>query len=775
MMKRVHGWLLLVLGWTLVSTGAVKSIENEWLKITAEPENGAFEIRPKQGLTAVVMKGVLPEGGKELVAVTTEHRTLGRGQSLQYKGGALILYPKLPFAVIASALHNAGDKEAVLNRVPLMPLSVDMGKRAEELVMYGTGTPPVAMAPLTNRQASAASGEGSYVWLALAEPVSRNGVVAGWLTHDRSSGIIFTDITDGKVIIKPRADYGRLTIPAGEHVPMELFAVGFFEDARLGLEAFADALAVVYEIKLPPQPSGHCTWYHGKALNEKILPALTEFAKKELLPFGYAFIQIDDGWQCGVGRNGPAKDFSNYRSPGPYGTEGMKGAADMLKRNGFTPGLWLIPFAGTWDAPEFEKRQHWFVKRDDNKPYVVKWGGSCLDLTHPEVQTYVHDVVKRIVHEWGYAYLKLDGLWTGLATGMVYVNDKYREDKLGDAVFYNPKTTNVEAYRKGLKIVREAAGDKTYILGCNVSQNMRTFGASIGLVDAMRVGPDNDSQWLLRGEYRLLAGVRTGTRNYFMHRRVWHNDPDPVYVRASVPTEHARLICSWAALAGQLTVASENLQKLPPDRLDMLRRIMPAHQATARPVDFFEEPLARIWRVTDTKSNVQRDVVGLFNWDDADYTFNYFLKRAGLDAASYVAFDFWKNRLVESIREKFVFTLPPHACKVLALRPEADHPQLLSTSRHVTQGMIDVVEERWDAKTSSLSGVSHVVANDRYELRVVLPASGSLTVGPVHVSKADQEAGVTISAAAPEGRLLRIVIKVPTSRDVAWHASFRCN
>ncbi len=765
--------LVMLLGWALVSSGAVQSIENEWLKITVEAESGAFEIRPKQGLVAAVLKGRLPEDWKALKAGTTEHPRLGCGQSLTCNGGALILYPKLPFAVIASNLHNASDKETVLNRVPLMPLSVDMGRRAEELVMYGTGTPPVANAPLTNRQASAASGEGSYVWLALAEPVSRNGVVAGWLTHDRSSGVIFTGIEDGKVIIKPRADYGRLTIPPGAQVPMELFAVGLFEDARFGLEAFADALATVYEIKLPPQPSGHCTWYHGKSSNEKALPVLAEFAHKELLPFGYEFIQIDDGWQCGVGRNGPAKDFSGCRSPGPYGTEGMKGAADMLKRNGFTPGLWLIPFAGTWDAPEFEKRQHWFVKRDDNKPYVVKWGGSCLDMTHPEVQSYLHDIVKRIVHEWGYTYLKLDGLWTGLATGMVYVNDKYREDNLGNAVFHDPKQTNVEAYRKGLKIVRETAGDKTYILGCNVSQNMRTFGASIGLVDGMRVGPDNDSQWLLRGEYRLLAGVRTGTRNYFMHRRVWHNDPDPVYVRVSIPTEHARLICSWAALAGQLTVASENLQKLPTERLDMLRRIMPAHQATARPVDFFEEPLARIWLVTDTKSNVRRDVVGLFNWDDADYSFNYSLKRAGLDAASYVAFDYWENRLVESVREKFIFTLPPQTCKVLALRPEAGHPQLVSTSRHVTQGMIDIVEEQWDAKTSCLSGISRVVANDRYELRVVLPAAGKPIAGTPRVSKADQEAGVMISVAVPEGRLLRIVINAPTSRAVTWHVFFK--
>jgi hypothetical protein len=40
----------------------------------------------------------------------------------------------------------------------------------------------------------------------------------------------------------------------------------------------------------------------------------------------------------------------------------------------------------------------------------------------------------------------------------------------------------------------------------------------------------------------------------------------------------------------------------------------------------------------------------------------------------------------------------------------------LSTSRHITQGLIDVLEERFDGQT--LSGKSLVVADDPYELRI---------------------------------------------------------
>lgn len=47
------------------------------------------------------------------------------------------------------------------------------------------------------------------------------------------------------------------------------------------------------------------------------------------------------------------------------------------------------------------------------------------------------------------------------------------------------------------------SGEEVFILGCNVSQNMRTLGASFGLVDAMRIGPDNGPSWeaLKRGPW----------------------------------------------------------------------------------------------------------------------------------------------------------------------------------------------------------------------------------------------------------------------------------
>lgn len=63
---------------------------------------------------------------------------------------------------------------------------------------------------------------------------------------------------------------------------------------------------------------------------------------------------------------------------------------------------------------------------------------------------------------------------------------------------------------------------------------MRSMGGSFGLIDAMRIGPDN------RANYpATLKGPLFGGRCYFLHNRVWHNDPDPAYVRESLPLDDA--------------------------------------------------------------------------------------------------------------------------------------------------------------------------------------------------------------------------------------------
>lgn len=695
------------------------------------------------------------EGGTAKVTGVGD-KIFGEGQAIEisYPNGnrdTVMLFPKLPFALFVATLHNSSKETSVTPNLTTLSATVDLGKPATQLRTLGTGG-----------LLAADKNPGSYVWLAVAEPQTRNGVVFGWLTHERGSGVVFSKVNDGAVQVENVIEYGKLRLAPGKTEDLETLAIGYFDDARLGLEQWADAVAKAHDVHLKPQPTGYCTWYsqpHGGASDEKHLAKLAEYSAKNLAPYGFSVVQIDDKWQMGWKRSSPSspkKDFRAHDPKGPY-PKGMKAAADHIKSLGLVPGIWFMPFAGTVGDPFFDQHLDWFAKTPEGKPYDTPWGGTCLDMTHPESREHLRDITRRICREWGYDYIKIDGLWTGTATKQLYVNSGYKEDDLGEAVFKDPDKTNIEVFRSGLKLVREAAGEKVFILGCNAPQNMRTYGGAFGLVDAMRVGPDNKADWK-----SLLRGPTFGTRHYFLHGRLWWNDPDPVYVRDSIPLKHAQLICSWVALSGQLNLSSEWIPGLSVERLDVLKRTMPSHQATARPVDLFDHDLPRLWTVNAPG----RDVFGLFNWESSEQKFDVPLEQLGLNAkAEYVAFDYWGNKFLPSVKGRLQLILPAESSVVLAVRPRANHPQLISTSRHVTQGIVDVTQEKWDAATKTLSGRSKLVGQDPYELRIV---SGAGKIEKIVVSSAE----VGVSQSSHES-LLRVKLTSPTNREISWSVQFK--
>ena len=683
--------------------------------------NDTFEVKLSAGTFSITEHGVpilrdgtLRDRGSARILPSID-KTFGAGQSLEitYPNGdtdSILLYPQLPFVLFRSTVHNGSPETSVTEK--LRPVHFNLAADPQKLKVLGTGG-----------LADPGRAPGSYMWTAIADPGTRRGIVAGWITSDRGSGVVFSDLKAGKLGVDAQIDYGKLRIKPGKTEALETFAVGYFDDARLGLEAWADAVARVYRVKLKAQPVGYCTWYHAHASSEKELPAQTAFAAENLKPFGFSFIQIDDGWQDGLKANGPMKNFAQVKSTGPY-PSGMKSTAGDISAHGLTAGIWFMPFAGNFEDPWFRDHQDWFAHRADGKPYDVRWGGTSLDMSNPAARDYVRGVVHRIA-EWGYRYFKMDGLWTGSATEMEYVNDAYKDDQIGNAILYDPDKTNVELYRDGLKLVRDAAGPDVFFLGCNTPQNMRVYGGSFGLLDAMRIGPDNGTGW-----DALIRGPKFGTRNYFLNGRVWYNDPDPLYVRTALPMNQAQLISSWVTISGQLSVSSESFANLPPDRVDLLKRTMPSHGLPARPVDLFERDMPRIWTVNGPDDRI---VIGLFNWEKEDREIDYPAERLGLKpGVEYAAFEYWTDKLIEPIRDRLRYKLPASSSAVIAIRPMSNHPQVIGTSRHITQGLIDLSKERWS--DGELSGVSKVVAGDPYELRIVAP-DGSLQRVKVDNSK----------------------------------------
>ncbi len=739
-------------------------IENASVAVELDARDMSFAAICRDSGLAFVQRGTFETPGERAERLDVTHPIWGRGSMIEVTRGSgaadrLMVFADLPFVVFESTPANESDADVTLTAI--RPLSLVLGSRTPAGALRALGT-----AGLTGVGRDA--NPGSYSFLAVVDPESRAGVVAGWVTHERGSGLLFSDIREGRAVVETRLDYGRLLLKPGRKVDPETLLIGHFADARLGLEAYADAIARHYSIYLPPQPTVYCTWYHAGASNEKDLLANAEFAKEHLAPFGFSVVQIDDGWQAGIRGNGPRKGFTMHRTDGPY-PSGMSQTARKVSQLGLTPGIWFMAFAGTWNDPLFADEQHLFATKD-GKPFEVFWGGTCFDMTNPMTQEYVRSVASRIGRDWGYKYFKLDGLWTGMAADILYVNTGYKDDRLGETVLHDPEKSHVEAYRTGLRIVREAAGEYVFLLGCNVAQNMRTLGGSFGLLDAMRIGPDNGRKWS-----DMCAGPFSGSNLYFLNGRVWYNDPDPIYVGNDIPLDHARALVSWVTLTGQLNASSEDYKALPADRLHLLQRSMPAHGLRPRPVDLFEQRIARIWLLTDDRRDPRLDVVGLFNWSEKEPAhIACSAERIGLARADgYVGFDYWADAFVEPFGTTLESDLPPASCRILAIRPASTQPQVLGTSRHITQGVVDLLEEKWDADTRTLQGVSRIVANDPYELRIAaMGRDGPWRAGDLVVSSVNPAEGASVHLVSQDDWRVRVRIDSPRSQDVRWSIRF---
>jgi len=674
------------------------------LKVAYDPATGGFQAW---------------SGGVRFIPGGRLRRTGGKARSLEmgpsataievnYDDGStesILIRRGLPFIVFGCRYHNNTRQDIILNKVDSASVVVDFGASLSEMRVLGCDG-------LTD----GGKERTSFSFLSAADPATRKGIVAGWLTHRRGSGIVLSRAQGDKLRMEGRCEYGRLLITPGQSADGETFVVGYFEDALEGLEEYADAVAEMNHVRLNPVTSGYCTWYsnpHGGASDEVHMAQMVEFCRKELTKFGFEVLQIDDRWQIS------SRDFTTHRANGPY-SKGMKHTADIITRAGMRAGIWYIPFGWDHTRAIFKDHQDWFVKTGAGEPYKVHWAGTCLDMTHPQARDFLGEVVGRMSKDWGYKYMKIDGLWTGLAAKITYPSPVYRQDNLGDAVFHDRHKTNIEAYRDGLKLVRKSAGEDVFILGCNIAQNMRTLGASFGLVDGMRVGRDIGANWA-----RILPCVEMGSRLYFLHSRVWYNDPDCLMLRNPLTLEQTRAWGSWIAVTGQLNLVSEWLPGLPAERLDIVKRSMPNHGLCARPIDLFENNHPKIWQLTDTRTNVRRDVIALFNWD-AKQTQKITVDLDQLDlptspTGKYVGYEYWSGAFVRPFAGKLEMDIEPGSCRIIAVRPMLDRPFLISTSRHITQGIVDVVEEKWEPETLTLRGRSKVVAGDPYELRFATP------------------------------------------------------
>ncbi|WDI43766.1 alpha-galactosidase [Bremerella sp. P1] len=743
------------------------TIENEFATLKRSEDTLIFKPKNDDRLCSAAIK--LPGRLHDAEVNITTNEAWGSGKHWKIRHGnqlsVVTLFDECPFVFVETNISNADETVTTIDQLHTLRIHLDLNENVEVLNTLGT-----------HGLRSAAKEAHSYAYCAVVEPESRNGFITGWLTQDHGVGLLHAQDVSTGVELNATLDFGHISVGPGKTRKADTLVLGYFEDARKGLEDYASAIARNYDIQLPPQPNVYCTWYHktihgsGSSTHE-MLAQNARYAKDQLKPFGLGVMQIDDQWQTdhsveiphgapkGV-RHGPFKLFKLARSD--HFPKGMEAIASELSEQGFTPGIWFTPFSGTYGNPNFTEEL--FVRsKETGKPIAGDtWSGSCIDITHPSGEEFLRQRFRRL-HNWGYRYFKLDGLHSGTPSRNIYQTREFKgETFVPDAQLHNPELTFIEAYRRGLSIVREEAPD-TFLLGCCAVQNMVCFAPAFGKLDAMRVGPDNGGA--ANGSWGSVLKAPKFAGNYwFLHRRVWYNDPDPFYVRESAPLSHVQCMASFLAVSGMMNTTSMQYAELPAERLDVIKRTLPSHELFVRPVDVLERDTPAWWVVR----NDELTIVGAFNWNQRDkVVLEETLENIGLDSSgNYEVYDYWANKYLGTVRRKVKSELLPTHCQVLALRKSKEYPQVISTSRHITQGLMDLQRQSWNADTFELTGESIVVGGDPYELRIVCPEGLDLYAAEAGNGEA------TVVNASQDDRLVRVTISSPSTSELKWTVKF---
>jgi len=143
-----------------------------------------------------------------------------------------------------------------------------------------------------------------------------------------------------------------------------------------------------------------CAWGYGRTMQPQQLLDTLPTVKR----MGFVWVTLDDGWQNNVG------DWALDPKKYPRGDADMKALVDRIHQEGFRAQLWWSPLSAVpasellKDHPDYELKN-----RDGSKRKVSWWNSYYLCPADRRVVEYHKALVKKILVDWGFDGLKLDG------------------------------------------------------------------------------------------------------------------------------------------------------------------------------------------------------------------------------------------------------------------------------------------------------------------------------------------------------------------------------
>jgi len=514
--------------------------------------------------------------------------------------------------------------------------------------------------------------------------------------------------------------------------------------------------------------TGYCTWWAYKyAFTQKTLDELADvFVDKRLPDFGYNYIQLDDTYQIG---NGSCPQ--NWLTWNPKFPGGPEYALERIKGAGMKGGIWVHRIHRPSDPHVKqigEDHPDWFVHKEDGSLFTSH-GFYVLNTKNPAALDGMARPTYRELKKQGWDYVKIDGAGDLL--------NAYK-NKECEAHFKKINSTPEESLRDWDRVAREELGSDIYILNCwGVGPGLNV----IGLADGCRLSNDGFQPEQLANRSSL-EGV------------LWRNDPDHCDILGSwLMDENAKMpvfglnepapvrtvvrpaIC---CVSGGVLMVSDKVEVYTDDvNIEGMKRSAPVlftvpgqlydpgHAAATWWLQEIERPfdrwavLSRIQWAKKREKEWKFDLKGL---PEQEIKF----ADLGLDPdREYAVFEFWTQKYLGKRRESF--TAPAmdtnDGMDVFVLREVREHPWVLSTTRHLSQGAVSLRDVQWDAATNTLSGKIAVIEGDPYTLTLSVPAGFKLSGAEMEDEQADTKSEAEIAA-------IRIVPSI--TKTLTWKASF---
>jgi len=143
-----------------------------------------------------------------------------------------------------------------------------------------------------------------------------------------------------------------------------------------------------------------CAWGYGRSVQPKQVYDTLPTAKR----LGFTWVTLDDGWQNNVG------DWALDPKKFPHGDADMKALVDRIHQAGFRAQLWWSPLSAVPNSELLKSHPDYALEnRDGSRRKVSWWNSDYLCPADQRVVDYHKALVRKILVDWGFDGLKLDG------------------------------------------------------------------------------------------------------------------------------------------------------------------------------------------------------------------------------------------------------------------------------------------------------------------------------------------------------------------------------